>query len=199
MKKSREVIVRFVAFLALFVLGVTAFVYAFMFFSCFWAAKKVPDYAPYPMIRIEFYGSGIDSVSARFSLFDTSGREFSVIERSWTGETLGLEFATSSFGGKTFSFPLKVYPKGQYANEKQGGTNLSYYYLDHGKNMFLGLPCTEEQRRSLYRLTAFALWQSRRFESRFSHTIKIDLSSCEKGHTYDVISDSRGLLTLSEM
>ena len=199
MKKSQEVIVRFIAFLALFVLGVTAFAYAFMFLSCFSEAKKVPDFVPYPMIRIEFYGSGIDSVSARFSLFDTSGREFSVIERSWTGEALGLEFATASFSGKTFSFPLKVYPKGQYANEKQGGTNLSNYYIDHGKNMFLGFPCTNGQRQSLYRLTSFAIWQSRRFESRFSRTIRIDLSSCEKGHTYDVIADSRGLLTLSEM
>ncbi len=199
MKKSREIIVRFISFLALFIFFLTVLVYGFVFVSCFHASKVVPDYAPYPMVRIEFLGRGIDTVSARFSLFDTSGHEFSVIERSWSGESLGLEFATASFGEKTFSFPVRVYPKGNFANEKRRGTNLSHYYFDHGKNMFLGTPCTDWQRKAFHTLAVFALWQSSHFESRFSHTIKIDLSSCQKDHTYDVISDSRGMLTLTEM
>ncbi|MCR5724723.1 MAG: hypothetical protein K6G80_06545 [Treponema sp.] len=195
MKSSREAVVRFVALIAVLALLVGMAFYAWGFLRCFGEAKLVPDVAQYPVARVLFYGSGSGTVSARFSLFDTAGREFCVIDRSWSAASLSVDFATACFSGKEFAFPFKIRP----SERKNGGTVLPHYYLDHGQCMLLGEPCTVRQKKAMNHLATFALAMTTKFATRFSSVRTINLSQCEMGKTYDIITDSHGLLMLVQM
>ena len=90
-RRAHEAVVRFIGVLAVALLAGSVLFSAWSFFRCFSEARLVPDYPQYPMVRVLFYGSGRGSVSARFSLYDTAGREFCVIDRSWSAEALSLD------------------------------------------------------------------------------------------------------------
>ncbi len=195
MKEGREVVVRFVGFVAILVFCVVLAVQAWVFARCFFAVRAVPSFSAFPVVRVLFYGSGKGTVSARFSLFDTAGREFAVIDRSWTADSLSFDFTTASFGGKTFVFPFKIRPSEATA----GGTSIAHYYLDRKQCMLLGEPCTEEQKHAFYHLALYALGMTRTFSSRFSEIRTLNLAQCEMGKTYDILTDSEGLLVLEPM
>lgn len=194
-RRTREVIVRFVALVAVLALLVAMALHALVFFRCFSEVKLVPDIARYPVVRVLFYGSGRGTVSARFSLYDTAGRDFAVIDRSWSAQSLTLDFTTASFDGKTFVFPFRIRP----SEKKGGGTQLSHYYLDRRQCMLLGAPFSERQKLAMYHLAVFALSQTSKFATTFSSQQSISLSLCEMGKTYDIMTDSSGFLQLIPM
>lgn len=190
-----EAVVRFAALLVVTVfVGIVAFS-AWAFVRCFSEAQLVPEIGEYPMVRVLFYGSGRTSVSARFSLYDTAGREFSVIDRSWTAQSLSMDFTTATFSGRTFVFPFRIRP----SEAERGGTRLSPYYLDRRQCMLLGVPCTARQKLAMFRLAVFALTATARFESRFSVVQTVNLASCVMGRTYDIMVGADGSLRLVEL
>ena len=191
-RRAREAVVRFVALLAVTSLISVAALYSWSFMSCFSEAKLVPELGEYPLVRVLFYGSGRGSVSARFSLYDTAGREFSVIDRSWSAQSLSIDFTTATFSGRTFVFPYRIRP----SEAEHGGTRLSHYYLDRRQCMLLGSPCTPRQKLAMFRLAVFALSATTKVESRFSTVQSVNLAQCAMGRTYDILVGADGTLRL---
>jgi hypothetical protein len=194
-RKSNDIIARFIAKVSVAAFIVVVALQVWLFARCFYEVRNVPDYAAYPSVRVLFYGSGTDSVSARFSLFDTAGREFAVIDRSWTAEALSFDFTTATFGGRSFVFPFRIRP----SEERSGGTDVTHYYIDRKQCMLLGSPCTARQKLAMYRLALFSFSMATRFSSRFSAVQTVHLAQCEMGRTYDILTDSNGLLKLVPM
>lgn len=88
----------------------TLFLASYIIFTC-WstlaclnAAASLPSNIPQEFLRIKIYGSSSDSdgntVSGTFSIIDTNGNEIAVIERSWSGAYLAVEFARIGSNGK---------------------------------------------------------------------------------------------------
>ena len=194
-RRANETIVRFVGVLAVSVLAGAAALYAWSFFRCFSEERLLPDIPRTHAVRVFFYGSGRGTVSARFCLYDTAGREFSVLDRSWSAQSLSFDFVSASFSGRTFLFPYRIRP----SEASRGGTLLSHYYLERGQCMLLGDPCTDRQRLALYRLAVFALSQTTKFATQFAGVQTLNLAQCEMGKVYDIVVDSSGFLQLEAM
>src|SRR5574344_1696983 len=88
-------------------------VLAFRFGSCFGAASRLPRTRNYEIVRVLIYGTSRsengDTVSAVISVLDVSGNECAVLERSWKGSSLAMDFRSAEFSGRKFIFPAKVY------------------------------------------------------------------------------------------
>ena len=73
-------------------------------------------------LRVKIFGNSTthdgNTISAEISIVDTNGNEIAAIERSWTGNYLGVEFAEVEFNDNYFLFPKKY-------TEKNGLWNLS--------------------------------------------------------------------------
>ena len=85
--------------------------------SCLNAAATMSGNIPQEFLRIKIYGSSTDSdgsvgsstVSGTFSIIDSNANEIAVIERSWSGSYLAVEFARIGMDGKYFVFPSRIY------------------------------------------------------------------------------------------
>lgn len=110
------------------VLGVGA-AYVFQFASSAAAAKRIAqteEAALFVPVRFTVYGKGIDTVSARVALFDAHNHEIAVIERSWNGVELYLDFVSAEFAGFAALFPLRLYTD----TTAGAGVELKRYYYD---------------------------------------------------------------------
>ena len=189
----------FTLFLCVFI------VFAVRFGSCFGAAERIPHTENYEVMRILLYGSSStesgDTVSAVISLLDTAGNECAVIERSWKGSSLAVDFSSAEFSGKRLLFPQAVYGRESFyerrgfAGEKSG-TSLAHYYNENGQCMLFGTGTTYENRQDLYRLSRFALSPASFLTAGFSKKYTADLSRCETGVYYSIVTDSRGKLEI---
>ena len=125
------------------------------YLACWNSAVSLPSNIPQEFLRIKIYGSSSDStVSGTFSIIDSNGNEIAVIERSWSGTYLAVEFARIGFNGKYFVFPSRIYGKNRIIEEKRErshGTLLEKYYDDYGQCMLLGYGSSLQQRKKLYR------------------------------------------------
>ena len=79
-------------------LNVIVFVNLGIFFSSMISSKKLSVYkdSQHEIMRIKIYGSSNSKdenfISGSFSIIDTNGNEIAVIERSWNGSYLVVEF-----------------------------------------------------------------------------------------------------------
>lgn len=192
MSRRRGRVLRALSVAMLAVLLVFAAFYAFLFVRCFGAERRVPTLGEVAIMRVILYGSSGETVSARFALLDTSGREFAVLDRSWTGSVLSVEFTSAAFGGREFMFPLRICSE-QYLPFGRSrvfrGTPLPRYYIYDGGCAFLDPRFPAEAREALRALADFAVWQSTKFQSSRSRVVTLNLAPLEKGVSYDILSD----------
>jgi len=189
----------FACFLLIFI------VYAVKFGSCFGAASRIPRIDDYQIMRILVYGTSMsengDTVSAVISLLDTDGNECTVLERSWRGSSLAVDFRSAEFSGKKILFPELIYGR-QTIYEHRGfgmfesGTYLERYYNESGQCMLFGTGSTYKNRHDLYTLSCFAANPIAAFSAGFSNRYTVDLSRCETGVYYAVVTDSNGRLEI---
>lgn len=177
-----------------------------LFFRCRYLAKDLPEQTPL-LMRIYLYGSSENqdgsTVSANISILDSSSSEIAVIERSWNGTFLAIDFTTVSFYGKKFYFPQKIYGTDSvyskyYPLEKKNGSLVSPYYLENKKCLFFGTGYTVEQRSDLYTLAVFSKSPLSYIMPYFSKKITVNLSRCQSGKNYGLYLDRFGNLVLSE-
>ncbi len=201
-KVKFERIIKFASLTSLFVLLGTALFYFFIFARCFFSVKRIPEITSYPVMHVLFYGSSPDTVSARFTILDTDGKEFCIIDRSWNGQSLSVDFTSASFGGKEFLFPLSIRSsKAGYENSARsgGGTFLPKYYLEDGECILLSSRYSSKIRAALKNLCFFAIWQSKRVQSKYSKIYSLELSGLKTGSGYEIVIDSKGSLKLLQM
>ena len=171
------------------------------------ATKSIPDSTEKELLRINIFGNsqqeGENTVSASFSLIDSSGNEIAVIERSWVGNYLTIDFYRVSINKKIFYFPSEICSKDQiYEGSRlkhKKGTELSRYYDENGQCMLLGFASTKKQRHKLYDISSFANGHFKvpRFFS--VKKIGIDLSFCRTGVYYSVRAEKDGNLKLAPL
>ena len=176
------------------------------YLSCWNSAVNLSQNIPQEFLRVKIYGSSSDfegnTVSGTISIIDSNGNEIAVIERSWSGSYLAVEFARLGLHGKYFVFPSRIYGKNRIIEERRErfhGTLLEKYYNDYNQCMLLGYGSSLYQRKSLYRIAAFATGKykipSFGLVSRFS----IDLSACRPDRYYSISFDENGSYFVEEL
>ena len=179
------------------------------YLACWNSAVSLPSNIPQEFLRIKIYGSSSDTtdssestVSGTFSIVDSNGNEITVIERSWSGSYLAVEFARIGVDGKYFVFPARIYGKNRIIEERRErshGTLLEKYYDDYGQCMLLGYGSSLRQRKLLYRIAAFATGKymvpSFGLVTRFS----IDLSGCRPDRYYSIRFNENGSYVIEEL
>ena len=105
-------------FFTIFTLIVFLFVLSVInYISCLKSSQKLSFYSNnnHEIMRIKIYGSSTskegNTISGTFSIINMNGNEIAVIERSWNGSYLGVEFNKIKLNGHKFVFPIKVYGK----------------------------------------------------------------------------------------
>ncbi|SFI50537.1 hypothetical protein SAMN04487775_10288 [Treponema bryantii] len=195
-------------FSPLFTLAVIAYVIftCWSYLACWNSAVSLYQNVPQEFLRIKIYGSSgsenSGTVSGTFSIIDSNGNEIAVIERSWSGSYLSVEFARVSVDGKYFIFPSRIYGKNRIIEERRErthGTLLEKYYDDYGQCMLLGYGSSLDQRKKLYKIARFAtgkyLVPTFGLVTRFS----IDLSSCRPDRYYSISFTESGNYIVEEL
>ena len=174
--------------------------------ACFDALTSIPENIPQEFLRIKVYGSSSDSegntVSGTFSIIDSNGNEIAVIERSWSGSYLAVEFARIGSRGKYFVFPSRIYGKNRIIEERRErshGTLLEKYYDDYGQCMLLGYGSSIRERKKLYRIAAFATGKYRIPTFGFVTRFSIDLSDCRPDRYYSISFTESGNYIVEEL
>lgn len=192
----------------------TLFVIAYLVFTCWstlacWnAAASLRENIPQEFLRIKIYGSSTsavtegNTVSGTFSIIDSNGNEIAVIERSWSGSYLAVEFARVGSDGKYFVFPSRIYGKNRIIEERRErshGTLLEKYYDDYGQCMLLGYGSSLSDRKKLYRIAAFATGKYRLPSFGLVTRFSIDLSGCRPDRYYSISFTENGSYVVSEL
>lgn len=179
-------------------------VLASVFFKCFGAAERLPAVIDYSVMRFMIYGNSIvdnrDTVSAQITILDTAGAECVTVERSWNGSSLSVDFVSAEFFNKIFLFPLRVYGKDTITtrggfSRKAKTTLLASYYLENEQCILFGTNATQQDRRDLYALAKFAVSPISSVVG-ISHRYSIDLSQCEAGVYYSIVTGTDGSLRI---
>lgn len=172
------------------------------------SAKKIDAFESYEYLRIKLYGSTQtpdgNTVSATFSIVDSNLNEIAVIERSWSGSYLAVEFDIFSMKDKQFIFPGKIYGKNHIFETKfnrKKVTNLEKYYNENKQCMLYGYGTTYTQRHLLYNIATFATKTTLFPIPDFGFTNKyiLDLSNCVNDKYYSVTKVPDGKLMLQEL
>lgn len=173
------------------------------YLACWTSAAALPSNVPQEFLRIKIYGSGSDeTVSGTFAIIDSNGNEIAVIERSWSGSYLAVEFARVGIEGKYFIFPSRIYGKNRIVeerSERSHGTTLEKYYDDYGQCMLLGYGSSLKQRKQLYRIASFATGKYTIPVFGLATRFSIDLSACRPDHYYSISFNSDGSYVLGEL
>lgn len=197
------------SFIKLFTPLVTLAIVVYVFFTC-WAylacwtsAAALPSNVPQEFLRIKIYGSGSDeTVSGTFAIIDSNGNEIAVIERSWSGSYLAVEFARVGIEGKYFIFPSRIYGKNRIVEERRErshGTTLEKYYDDYGQCMLLGYGSSLKQRKQLYRIASFATGKYTIPVFGLATRFSIDLSACRPNRYYSISFSADGDYVVEEL
>ena len=192
----------------------TLLVIAYLVFTCWstlacWnAAASLNENIPQEFLRIKIYGSSTsavtegNTVSGTFSIIDSNGNEIAVIERSWSGSYLAVEFARVGSDGKYFVFPSRIYGKNRIIEERRErshGTLLEKYYDDYGQCMLLGYGSSLSDRKKLYRIAAFATGKYRLPSFGLVTRFSIDLSGCRPDRYYSISFNENGSFVVEEL
>ena len=194
MTKNTEITLKTISALLIIGFITTAGYYSYRFLRCFSDAKNITYHDSFDVLHITMYGSSGDTVSGKFTLYDTSGREVAELERSWNAQALYLQCVAACFDDREFLFPYKIY--GDENGSMTSGTNLRSYYMEHGECLLLSRYESAKERRALYHLGVFAFAKSVSYMSKFSKVYTIDLSSCIPGNEYMLVISQKGNLFL---
>ena len=205
MKSSNHFIKLFSPLITLIVVLYVIF-FCWSYLACWNAALSLNQNVPQEFLRIKIYGSSgaenSGTVSGTFSIIDSNGNEIAVIERSWSGSYLSVEFARVTVDGNYFIFPSRIYGKNriiEVRRERSHGTLLEKYYDDYGQCMLLGYGSSLDQRKKLYKIARFAtgkyLVPTFGLVTRFS----IDLSSCRPDKYYSISFTEDGSYFIEEL
>ena len=187
---------------------ITLIIIAYIIFTCWsylacWnSAVTLPSNVPQEFLRIKIYGSESETVSGTFSIIDSNGNEIAVIERSWSGSYLAVEFARVGIDGKYFIFPSRIYGKNRIIEERRErshGTLLEKYYDDYGQCMLLGYGSTLKQRKLLYKIAAFATGKYKVPSFALVTRFSIDLSGCRPDRYYSIRFTEAGSYVIEEL
>ena len=203
--------IKFISPLIIFTLILYIIFTCWSYLACWNSAVTLPSNIPQEFLRIKIFGSSSEAeagvsagntVSGTFSIIDSNGNEIAVIERSWSGSYLAVEFARVGVDGKYFIFPSRIYGKNHIIEERRErshGTLLEKYYDDYNQCMLLGYGSSLKQRKLLYRISSFAtgkyLVPTFGLVTRFS----IDLSSCRPDKYYSIRFSSNGNYIIEEL
>lgn len=171
------------------------------YLACWTSAAKLPSNIPQESLRIKIYSKG-ETVSGTFSIIDSNGNEIAVIERSWAGSYLAVEFSRLRIDGKYFIFPSRIYGKNRIIEERRErsrGTLLEKYYDDYGQCMLLGYGSTLKQRKQLYKIAGFATGKYKVLTFGLVTRFSIDLSSCRPDKYYSIRFTADGNYILEEL
>lgn len=179
------------------------FVNVVIFMGCFSAGERVNPVAT-ELVRLVVYGSsereGLNTVSARISLLDTSGNEISVIERSWLGSYLSIEFMCADIYGKRYYFPYMVKgtetiaEKGSFSIKRKG-TCLFPYFIDNGR-CFLYARTDERSQKDFYMISRLSKNPVAFYLTKNAFRTDVNLARCENGAYYGIYSLEDGKLVL---
>jgi hypothetical protein len=197
----KELIIKISAIILLLILCTVAIMYTISYRLCFSAAEKIPAFSSVVQIRFLIFGISEETISGKFWFYSSTGSEIAVIERSWSGSSLYIDFASASFNGKTLQFPANIHTNFTNWNVSERGYALSKYYLtEDGCNLY---PFTsKEQNQAVARLARYALrpdWQGKSQSvggSKHRFRQRVNLAGCESGVYYSVITDSYGNISL---
>lgn len=184
-------------------------IFSYLFFTfisytkLFYSAKKIDSFNNKEFLRIKIYGSSSlpdgNTISGTFSIIDSKGSEIAVIERSWQGSYLAVEFLTVNIFNKSFSFPSSIYGKEKILDDKKSkknGTSLEKYYNENGKCFLIS---SRKLQRALYNISIFAQEKIPLVDFGIIKKNTIDLSNCEFNKYYSITQDSRGNFILQEL
>ncbi|MCR4735648.1 MAG: hypothetical protein K5829_11650 [Treponema sp.] len=173
---------------------------------CYKSIYNLPEVRNEELMRIKIYGSsdnGMGStVSATFSIIDSNGNEIAVIERSWSGSYLSVEFSQIAMAGKKFLFPARIFGNNQILssrNKYRKVTSLEKYYNDNSQCMLLGSGSSYEDRKYLYRISRLATKDLPVIDFGYKNIYTVDLSACKTGVYYSIFQDSFGNLVLEQL
>ncbi len=207
--KNRYSFARLISPFFLFFLIVYVLFVCWAYLSCFNAAASLWQNVPQEFLRIKIYGSsesegipGVNTVSGTFSIIDSNGNEIAVIERSWSGSYLSVEFARVCIDSQYFVFPSRIYGKNRIIEERRErshGTFLEKYYDDEGQCMLLGYGSSLSQRKKLYKIAAFATGKYKIPTFGLVNRFSIDLSDCRADRYYSIRFDSNGQFSVEEL
>lgn len=182
------------------------------YLACWNAAMGLSQNIPQEFLRIKIYGSSSlstgpsvsegNTLSGTFAIIDSNGNEIAVIERSWGGSYLAVEFARVTAGGKYFIFPSRIYGKNRIIEERRErtkGTLLEKYYNDYGQCMLLGYGSTLRERKQLYKIAAFATGKYRVPRFGLATSFSVDLSNCRPDRYYSISFTANGDYIVEEL
>lgn len=170
------------------------------------SSELVNGYVQREYVQIELYGKTWDddlsTISGKLKILDNNGNEIAVIERSWAGAYLAVEFNIVSFDGKQYIFPHCIYGKNRiYEGKdlKKKGINLEKYYIDNKECLLLGNGCSPKSRHELYKIERFSNSVFFNLLAGEKSIYTVDLSKCKTGYKYSInYSESEGF-TLKEI
>lgn len=178
----------------------------FIYTRVYLSAKRLSSFYSNELIRIKIFGSSRNedgnTVSARISIIDTNGNETAVIERSWSGNYLSINFYKTSICKKSFFFPVEIYGKNQMLEGQRFhtvGTSLNRYYDENQECLLLGASSTKKDRQHLYNISSFANGKNFVFKIGKVHQLTVDLSYCQTGAYYSVSVGKDGKLELKKI
>lgn len=203
-RKNRLHILGFVLLLLFLYGGYTAYEYGRLYYC----SKSLVLPESLELLRIKLYGSSQtpdgNTVSATFSIIDSNSNEIAVVERSWAGSYLAVEFDVLNMAGKHFIFPGRIYGKNHiFENRlnKKKITSLERYYNENRQCMLLGYGSNYRQRHQLYSISTFVTETLHVPVIDFGYTSKyiVDLSNCKTDKYYSIARDINGRVILQEL
>lgn len=95
-----------------------------------------PVSGAYEPVRFMLYSYADNSISARFWIYDITGKEIVSYERSWPANSLALEFVIIKGNHTSFTLPTRILNINRevsdvkdFSSFSSGGTNISNYYF----------------------------------------------------------------------
>lgn len=206
MKKNYKLFIKVLLFLTFSISLFYVLFSLIVYISCYYSSKKVNSNQYQEFLRIKIYGSSSNfegnTISGTFSIIDSNGNEIAVIERSWKGSYLAVEFAELKINNKQYIFPSRIYGKNQIIegkSERKYGTRLEKYYNDNNQCMLLGYGSRYSERKALYKLSSFTTKQIPFIDFGNISNYTIDLSNCEPDEYYTIRKDYKGNIIIQKL
>lgn len=158
------------------------------------------------LLRIKIYGSSDtgegSTVSGTFAIIDSNGNEIAVIERSWSGAYLAVDFVQVNLNGKNYIFPSRIFGKQriiEVRKERKSGIFLEKYYNDYRQSMLLGYGSTLKDRRNLYNISLLANKNIPILNLGTTTIHTMDLSDCKTNTFYSISFTREGRFLIQEI
>lgn len=205
--KNKTAFLRYAFRIILILIFVNLIFTAGLYLSLFNCSKICYGNENQELLRIKIYGSSSteegSTVSGTVSIIDSNGNEIAVVERSWSGAYLSVDFSQSKFNNNYYIFPGTIFGKNRIFDIKKSerkGTDLSRYYNENGQCMLLGYGSYLKQRKAMYRIANFTLGKYPVLDFfKKTTTLSLDLSGCRTGYYYSISSTENGDLVVSEL